>query len=68
MGKLFILLGVVLILLGLCMQLGIRIPFLGHLPGDIHISKGNTQIYFPIVSCIAASIVISVVLNLFIRK
>lgn len=68
MGKLFILLGAVLIAVGLCLQLGRRLPFLGHLPGDIHITKGNTQIYFPIVSCILASIVVSLLLNLFTRK
>ncbi|MDY6084138.1 MAG: DUF2905 domain-containing protein [Dialister sp.] len=68
MGRLFIVFGAVLIAVGLCIQLGIQMPFLGHLPGDIHISKGNTHIYFPIVSCIVASIVISLLLNLFTRK
>lgn len=67
-GKLCILLGAVLVIVGICLELGIQIPFLGHLPGDIHFSKGNTQVYFPVVSCIVASIILSVILNLFIGK
>ena len=41
-GKLLIAIGVLFIVAGLLFLIGGRIPFLGHLPGDIHFIKGNT--------------------------
>ena len=41
--------------------------WLGRLPGDIRIERGNTAFYFPIVTCIIVSIVITLVLSLFRR-
>jgi hypothetical protein len=67
-GKLFIVLGIICIAVGLVLTLGWKIPFLGNLPGDIHIKSGNTEFYFPIVSCLAASVILSVVLNLFFHR
>ncbi|MDH4158214.1 MAG: DUF2905 domain-containing protein [candidate division Zixibacteria bacterium] len=42
-----------------------RIPFLGKLPGDISFRSGHTRIYFPIVTCIVISVILSIILNLF---
>lgn len=39
-----------------------RLPAAGRLPGDIHFRKGNTEVYFPVVTCL----VVTVVLNLLI--
>jgi hypothetical protein len=64
MGKILIILGAVLIGLGLITQYGNRIPFLGKLPGDIIIEKGNLKIYFPIATSILLSVLLSVVLYL----
>jgi predicted phosphohydrolase len=64
MGKILIILGAVLIGLGLIIQYGNRIPFLGKLPGDIIIEKGNLKIYFPIATSILLSVLLSVVLYL----
>ncbi|SNZ11290.1 Protein of unknown function [Terribacillus aidingensis] len=58
-GKIFILIGVVCILIGLIMS------FIGKLPGDIVFKKGNTTVYFPIVTSIVISIVLSLILFLF---
>jgi len=41
---------------------------LGRLPGDISIRRGNVHIYFPLASCIVISLVLTVVLNLVLRK
>ncbi|AKO94261.1 MULTISPECIES: DUF2905 domain-containing protein [Priestia] len=41
--------------------LGILIQFIGKLPGDILIKKGNTTFYFPIVTCIIVSVILSLV-------
>jgi len=60
LGKLLILLGVFIILIGLFLLIGEKIPWIGRLPGDIIIRKKNFTFYFPIVT----SIVISIILTL----
>jgi hypothetical protein len=39
--------------------------WLGRLPGDIRIERGNTAFYFPIVTCIIISIVLSLIMSIF---
>lgn len=59
--KILIFTGVVLIIVGLIwMGVSKFIP-LGKLPGDIHIKTKNTQFYFPIVTCIVVSIILSII-------
>lgn len=67
-GKVFIILGALIVLVGLALTFGPRIPFLGRLPGDIAIDRGNVHIYFPIVTCLLLSVVLTLVLNLFLRR
>ncbi len=62
--KLLVTIGVVLIIAGVLWQVGGRFISLGKLPGDIIIKRGNTTIYFPIVTSIIVSIVLSVILYL----
>jgi multisubunit Na+/H+ antiporter MnhG subunit len=66
-GKMLILLGGLLVIVGAIFMLGGRLG-LGKLPGDIYYQKGNTSFYFPLVSCIIVSIVLSVLLNLIGRR
>ena len=66
-GKAVILGGVFLVFLGLLLFFWQRIPFLGKLPGDIFVNKGNFQFFFPIVTCIIISIVLTIILNLVFR-
>jgi hypothetical protein len=66
-GKILILSGAFLASLGLLLFFWQRIPFLGKLPGDIFLSKGNFQFLFPIVTCIVISIVLTIILNLVFR-
>lgn len=64
LGRVLILFGFLLILLGAALTLGSRIPLLGRLPGDIHLRWGSAEIYVPLATSILLSIVLTVVLNL----
>lgn len=67
-GKILIIIGVIFILAGLFFLAGGKLTFLGHLPGDIHFSRGNTEFFFPIVSCILVSVIGTIILNIFFRR
>ena len=58
MGRLLIGIGLVLVVAGLLVQMGVP---LGRLPGDIQVRRGQSTFYFPIVTCIVVSVVLSVV-------
>jgi len=62
MGRWLIILGVVLVVVGLLWPLLQKLG-LGHLPGDIIISRKNFHFYFPIVTSLIISVVLSVVLS-----
>lgn len=64
-GKILLIFGGIFIVLGLVLLFAPNIPFLGRLPGDIHYKSENFQFYFPIVTCIIISVVLTVILNLF---
>jgi hypothetical protein len=64
-AKLLIIGGAVLIAIGLLWQLGGRFLPLGRLPGDIVVEKENVKVYFPIVTCIVISILLSLAGYLF---
>ena len=66
-GRTLIILGIVIIALGVLFTFGGKIPWLGHLPGDIHLERGRFSFYFPITTCIVISALISLVLYLFRR-
>ena len=53
--------------MGLLMTLWGKIPGLGKLPGDIYIEKDNFTFFFPIVSCLVISVVLTVIVNLVVR-
>jgi|TARA_B100000242_G_scaffold55899_1_gene33515 hypothetical protein len=62
--KIFIIIGVLFIIVGLLYPF-LKDIGLGRLPGDIVIKKENSSFYFPIVTCIIISIVISLILMFF---
>ncbi len=66
LGRLLIVTGVVLALVGLGLVFGGKLG-LGHLPGDIIIRRGSTTFYFPLVTMLLLSLVLSLVLGLFRR-
>ncbi len=55
-GRLLLVIGGVLVLLGLAFLLIGRVLFLGRLPGDISFRRGNVQVFFPLISCLLASV------------
>jgi len=62
-GRSLILIGVVLVVVGALITLGDRLPIkLGRLPGDIVIRGKNGAFYFPIVTCLLVSVVLSLVM------
>jgi hypothetical protein len=65
LGKLLILLGVFIILMGLLLLLGEKIPWIGRLPGDIIIRKKNFTFYFPLATSILISIILTLLFTLF---
>jgi hypothetical protein len=69
MGRALISLGVLLIAVGLAIEFAPRLPFrIGRLPGDIYVHRHNTTFYFPIVTCILLSVVLSLVMWLLNRR
>jgi hypothetical protein len=65
LGRPLIVVGAVLLLVGLFLTFGPRIPGLGRLPGDVVWRRGGTTVYFPIVTCLVLSIVLSLLFALF---
>jgi len=63
LGRALLLIGGAIVVLGVLLLLAGRISLLGRLPGDISIRRGNTSFYFPIVTCIVLSVVLTVILN-----
>jgi hypothetical protein len=69
LGRTLIIAGVVLIVAGLVVTFGGRLPIrLGHLPGDIQYRGRNGSFYFPIVTCLLVSVVMSLVMWLINRR
>ncbi|HPU36140.1 MAG TPA: DUF2905 family protein, partial [Bacillota bacterium] len=64
LGKMILFLGIFMVLTGGLLLLGGRLFGLGRLPGDIFLQKGNFSFYFPVVTCIVLSILLTIILNL----
>jgi hypothetical protein len=63
MGRTLVVVGAVLLVVGLLMSLGAKVP-LGRLPGDIVYRKGSFTFYFPLVTCILISLVLTAIFSL----
>jgi len=68
LGKVLILFGVILALLGGLLLLAGKIPFLGRLPGDIVIRRERWSFYFPLTTSIVISILLTLLFSLFSRR
>jgi hypothetical protein len=66
-GRALMVTGAVLLLLGLVLTLGGKVPGLGRLPGDIVYRKGNFTFYFPLVTSILLSLLLTLLLSLWRR-
>jgi hypothetical protein len=67
-GKLLILGGLALAGLGLLLLVAGRIPLLGRLPGDVYVQRGNFTFYFPLVTSILLSVLLTLLLNVLARR
>jgi len=67
MGKMLIGIGIAVILIGMIMTAGPKIPWIGKLPGDIAIQRENFTFYFPLTTCIIISIILTLLFYLFRR-
>jgi Zn-dependent protease with chaperone function len=68
LGKMLILFGVILALLGGLLLLAGKISFLGRLPGDIVIRREHWSFYFPLTTSIVISILLTLLFSFFSRR
>jgi hypothetical protein len=67
LGKMLIIIGAVALVLGAVLWSGVAPKWLGRLPGDIRIEREHSAFYFPIVTCIIISVVLSLLMSIFRR-
>ena len=65
LGKFVAIIGVIATLIGLMMWSGFAPKWLGRLPGDIRIEREHSTFYFPVVTCIILSIVLTLFFSIF---
>ena len=68
LGRMLLLFGIILVLLGGLLLLVGKVPFLGRLPGDVVIERKNFTFYFPLATSILLSIVLTLLFSLFGRR
>jgi hypothetical protein len=66
-GRILLILGIGIALIGGLLMLGSRIPWLGNLPGDIRIEREGFSCFFPLATSILLSLLLTVILNLILR-
>jgi hypothetical protein len=66
-GRLLITSGVLLLIVGLILALGGKIPFLGRLPGDIVFRKDGFTFFAPIVTMLIISLLLTIIINIILR-
>ncbi|PYR96121.1 MAG: DUF2905 domain-containing protein [Acidobacteria bacterium] len=68
-GRLLMVMGVVIVLVGFLLMLGPRLPFrIGRLPLDFHYQRGNFNFYFPLGTSILVSVVLTLIFSLLNRR
>jgi len=67
-GKILIAFGLLIALTGVVLVLVGRVPFIGRLPGDIHVQRGNWTFYFPLATSLLLSVVLTLVFYLLGRR
>lgn len=62
-GKILLIVGGAIVILGLILIFAEHVPFLGKLPGDIVIKRDGFSFYFPIVTFLILSILLTIIIN-----
>jgi len=65
LGKMLVVIGLVIAVVGALLWAGVGKGWLGRLPGDIHYTRNNFTFHFPLVTCLLLSLLLSLVLWLF---
>jgi hypothetical protein len=68
LGKILIAFGLLIALAGVVLVLVGRVPWVGRLPGDIHIQRGNFTFYFPLATSLLLSVVLTLIFYLVGRR
>ncbi len=66
-GKSLIIIGLIIAAVGVLLTFAGKVPWLGRLPGDIYVKRGNFTLYFPLATSILISLILSLILW-FLRK
>ena len=66
-GRIILVIGIVLVVIGGLAVIGVKLPF-GNLPGDIHIQGENGSIYIPLGTMLVISLILTLVFNVFLRR
>ena len=61
-GRMLVVFGLLIALVGVALVLVGRVPWLGRLPGDVHIQRGNWTFYFPLATSLLLSVVLTLIL------
>ena len=67
-GRMLVVYGLLIALVGIARVLVGWVPWLGRLPGDVHIQRGNWTFYFPLATSLLLSVVLSLILWLLGRR
>jgi hypothetical protein len=67
-GKLLIVAGLGIALVGVVVVVAGRIPWLGRLPGDIYVERGHWSFYFPLATSLVVSVLLTLLFSLFGRR
>lgn len=65
LGRMLMVMGTMILIIGALLAFGSRIPWLGRLPGDIVVERKNFSFYFPLATSIVISVVLSLLMMLF---
>ena len=63
-GKSLVFAGIVIMVVGLALWGLSSVPYVGRLPGDVYIRRGNFTFYFPLATCILLSIIATILFSL----
>ncbi len=64
-GKLLLVFGLFMVIVGLLLLFSSKIPMIGKLPGDFVIKKGNFTFYFPLATSIIISVILTIIFSIF---
>lgn len=65
LGKMLVVIGLAVTVAGIVVWSGAGRSWLGRLPGDLHLRRGNVQIYFPLMTCLLLSALLTLLAWLF---